>query len=481
MLLFDIESDGLLDTITKVHCMTIKDSETKEVRKYRPENIEQGLRFLLESVQNNRHICGHNVINYDIPAIEKVYPWFQIPRDRRHLVVDTLVLSQLIYTNLGDLDLPLLRSGKLPGKLYKRHSLRAWGFRLGVLKGDFALHVEEDEEKWAVFSDEMLDYNAQDVEVTEALLERILAKGYSQQAIDLEHKTQWLISQQGRNGFPFDVFKAKELEATLRGATANLAVDLQKVVPPIPDKDFIPKRANKVLGYQVGVPVKRFKEFNPNSRQQIEWIITKFFGYQPTDPDLYNVPDDMDPETIDDSILAGKIPLAIDDDMFKFLKEDQSAPEELRKLAAIFEDYLMHTKRLGQLIDGKQGWLKHVKSDGRIHGSITINGAVTGRASHSHPNIAQVPKVIKTAEGIQKGKPGKYGWECRELFHAPQGWLQVGVDASGLELRCLAHFMYPFDKGLYADAVINGDVHTLNQQAAGLSIRDMAKTFISMG
>ena len=127
----------------------------------------------------------------------------------------------------------------------------------------------------------------------------------------------------------------------------------------------------------------------------------------------------------------------------------------------------MVAKRLGQLATGNQAWLKHVKADGRIHGSVNPCGTVTGRATHANPNVAQVPHV---------GSP--YGQECRELFRAPEGWFEVGVDACGLELRCLAHYLYPYDKGAYAHVILNGDIHTLNQQAAGLPTRNAAKTFI---
>jgi DNA polymerase I-like protein with 3'-5' exonuclease and polymerase domains len=126
----------------------------------------------------------------------------------------------------------------------------------------------------------------------------------------------------------------------------------------------------------------------------------------------------------------------------------------------------MLEKRLGQLADGKQAWLKQV-TNGRIHARYNPNGAVTGRATHYNPNIAQVPSV---------GAP--LGRECRELFCVPDGWSIVGADMSGLELRCLAHYLAPMDGGEYAKVVCEGDVHTHNQTAAGLETRNQAKTFI---
>ena len=127
----------------------------------------------------------------------------------------------------------------------------------------------------------------------------------------------------------------------------------------------------------------------------------------------------------------------------------------------------MIIKRLGQLAAGKQAWLKAVQADGKIHGRVNPCGAVSGRATHSSPNIAQVP---------HNGAP--YGKDCRSLFHVPDGWWQAGIDACGLELRCLAHYLAPYDDGHYADVVVNGDIHTLNQKAAGLNKREEAKTFI---
>ena len=126
----------------------------------------------------------------------------------------------------------------------------------------------------------------------------------------------------------------------------------------------------------------------------------------------------------------------------------------------------MLDKRLGQLAVGKNAWLKMLKG-GRIHGQVNTNGAATGRCTHNRPNIAQTPSV---------GAP--FGTDCRALFHAPTGYDLVGADLSGLELRCLAHFMAKYDDAAYVDVVLNGDIHSVNQKAAGLPTRNSAKTFI---
>ena len=136
--------------------------------------------------------------------------------------------------------------------------------------------------------------------------------------------------------------------------------------------------------------------------------------------------------------------------------------------AKLLSEYLLLDKRLGQLSDGQQAWLKAV--DGitdRIHGRVNTNGTVTGRCTHHSPNMAQVPAV---------GAP--YGKECRSLFGPPEGYYQIGCDASGLELRCLAHYLARYDGGAYAQVVLHGDIHTTNQKAAGLPDRNSAKRFI---
>lgn len=445
MLFFDIETDGLLDTVSKGHCLVIID-EQNNITGYRPETFHKGAMRLLQALRDGEYIVGHNIINYDIAALEKLYPDFKVRREWRPKVIDTLVLARLICGNIEDSDHARVRNGTFPAKLLGRQSLKAWGYRLGELKGTYG----EQENAWDSFSEEMLSYCVQDVTVTKKLYDYLMRIGAPAKAIELEHQAQWLMSRQERNGFVFDLQKAKALQETLEARYAVLNTQLVSIIPRIPDKVFVPKRDNKRLGYKAGVPIQRYKDFNPNSRQQIEWVLKNKFNYVPNNLDCYE--DER---------------LKLDDDTFKFIATDPQAPEELHELANVFSEYLMVSKRLGQLATGSQAWLKHVKADGRIHGSVNPCGTVTGRATHANPNVAQVPHV---------GSP--YGQECRELFTVPNGWYEVGVDACGLELRCLAHYLYPYDKGAYAHVILNGDIHTLNQQAAGLPTRNSAKTFI---
>lgn len=428
-LIFDLETDGLLDEVSKIHCLVMKDTETGKVSHYVAGTyINHGLERLMQADL----IAGHNVIKYDLPVIQKLYPWFTIDPTK---VFDTLVATRLIWANIKDTDNVLLKQEKLPGKLFGSHSLAAWGYRLGNYKGDYS-------GGWETFSQEMLDYCVQDVEVTASLFTQIIEKNYSTQALDLEHQVAWLMAKQERNGFHFDMKKAAELLGTLVQRRGELERELKEYFGSweVQLPDFVPARDNKTLGYKKGIPVKKVKtvEFNPSSRDHIADRLITLYGWKPADFTEGGKP-------MVDEVVLGKL----------------SYPP-CKQLT----EYLLVQKRISQLNEGGQAWMKCEKK-GKIHGSINPNGAVTGRATHSYPNISQVPS---------SGSP--YGPECRALFTVPDDWLLVGADASGLELRCLAHFMAKWDGGKYAEILLGGDIHTENQKAAGLSTRNQAKTFI---
>lgn len=436
-LVFDIETDGLHPT--KVHCIVVYDTEAKLFKTFSRSTIKDGVGLLCTP---NATLVGHNIINYDIPALEKVLG-VTIPKDN---IVDTLVVAKILYSNIRERE----SERSLPARLVGSHSLDAYGYRLGVLKGDYG---KAGEQVWREFNQEMLEYCKQDVRVTYALYKTLQRnKDWNEEAIKLETDAQLLMTRMELSGYPFDIDKAEQLKAIIDGRAKQLTEAICERVPPIPDADFIPKVNNAKRGYVKGVPVKRFKEFNPNSRDQLRYIILEHFKYTPADRTLFDA----------------KGMLKVDEPTFQYLTSAKDVPDELRELAKLYEEYLMAAKRQGQLSDGRQAWLKcYNKNTGCIHGRINPNGAVTGRATHSQPNISQVPAV---------GVP--YGAECRSLFTVPEGWSQVGIDTSGLELRCLSHFLYPFDKGAYAHEVLNGDIHTANQKAAGLETRSEAKTFI---
>lgn len=432
-LIFDIETDGLLDKLTKVHSLVIKDLETglyfscADQDGYIP--IREGVKLLASADT----IVGHNIICFDIPALARVYPDIAISKP---VMRDTLVLSRLIWPNRRDIDYSLRYKCALPSRMFGSHSLKAWGYRLRDYKDSFG-----DTSDWCHWSKEMQVYCEQDVHVTALLWDKIATAKYSEEAIKLEHEFQEIIFKQETAGVMFDKKAAVALYSSLVGRREEIEEALQSEFPP-EDKGewFVPKVNNKTKGHVKGEKVWKEKivPFNPSSRDHIAERLKAKYGWEPVEFTAKNKPQ------IDDSVL-GSLPY----------------PE-----AAMLAEYLMIQKRISQIAEGQQAWLKH-EENGYIHGRVNTNGAVTGRCTHTNPNMAQVPAV---------GAP--YGHECRSLFIAPEGYSMLGCDASGLELRCLSHYLAAYDGGAYRDVVLHGDIHTTNQKAAGLATRAEAKRFI---
>ena len=439
IIFFDIETNGLLDTVDTFYCSWVYNLHMDKWVSFR--DAKALCDYLSQSFLFGYKVCGHNIINYDIPALQKLNPEFHYKEEN---IIDTLVLSRLIYSNIKATDHGLIRAKKLPARLMGSHSLMAWGYRLGELKGTYG----QQEGAWDGYSEEMLKYCKQDVLVTYKLYEKLTEKPYSKQAIDLEHKIAFVMAQQERDGFDFDVDKASNLYAVLKERQSELYDSLVKTFGSWKEYKGIKvyKRDNAKMNIKAGVeyPIYENVTFNPNSQRHVAKVLQER-GWKPTEFTATGIP------KVDESTLS----------------EIKGIPE-----VELIIEYKLVTKRIGQVAEGDNGWLKMYKEnpDGKgyaIHGSVNPNGAVTGRASHSNPNVAQVPSINSP-----------YGAECRECFKAPEGWYQAGIDASGLELRCLAHYLSPFDNGDYGNIILNGDIHTHNQQVAGLPSRNQAKTMI---
>lgn len=528
----DLESDGLLDTITRIHCICTReiiDGVQGENRRFRRNAVMDNIREGLEYLNTADVVVFHNGIDFDIPAMELIYPDWSLSESVR--IRDTLVMSRMQKSNIKDVDYRLHEHGKLEGKLIGTHGLEGWGQRLGNWKGDYAKVKEaEAREKgitdkaeilryvWGEWNQEMEDYCAQDIDVTVELWEKLDAMGWSEEALRLEHRMAYIMHLQEQFGFTFDVDKAKELAANLEADYTELSV---KVVAEI-GQWYAPKKkyknaprehagedASRKVWAEVTYPAKdtnykvnpdrgfiaptefrkdapfchiEYKEFNPNSRPQIIDRLQTIYGWTPVDFTENGTPE-------------------VNDDVLRTLAKDIPICEDLAELFFL-------NKLLGMVQNGKNGWLGLVKEDGAIHGHVTVGGTISGRASHSNPNCGQIPKVavadVKRKDGtwnpkvldksgnplpfvydadgnvkkksILPGRAGKYGFECRSLFTAPPGWVMMGCDLSGIELRCLAARLAEFDNGAYVEEVLNGDPHTRNQIAFGLDSRDNAKT-----
>lgn len=439
-IIFDIETNTISDFRTllglkTIHCIALAENGGEPEILPTEEALE---RLRLADV-----IVGHNIQSFDIRAIQRLYPDWK----PEGVVRDTLVMARMLWPDIANEDYSRL---DFPTKLAGKHSLKAWGVRLGILKGDFA-----EEGSWDEFTPEMADYCKQDVRVTQALWQRIEKEDPPESPVVREHDFAEIISQQERNGFAFNVEGARHLHADLLAEKDRLRRQLESMFPPEVVKMKTPSYyTNPLDGRQferkkdapssvrtiliAGPPRQREIPFNPGSRDQIAKGLKDRYGWEPT------VFTDTGKPKVDEAVL-----------------KDLDYPE-----AKLMVEYLTVAKRLGQLADGDAAWML-LESDGRIYGRVNPCGAVTGRCTHSGPNVAQVPRV---------GAP--WGERCRALFTVPMGHRLVGVDASQLELRCLAHYTFPFDDGAYTKEILSGDIHTVNQEAAGLPTRDQAKTFI---
>lgn len=443
---FDIETTAIedfcsLDGLEKIHCISLKSYPSGQVKTYHGDYTEA-----LDILQWADIIVGHNIINFDIPAIKKLYPDWE-PQGR---IIDTLVLSRLGFPDIRDKD---SAQSLLPPRLCGSHSLKAWGLRLGEEKGEFG----NDPEDWSGYTEEMRKYCEQDVEVTSALYSHTNAHMQLHgEAVILEHDFAEAIRDQWRNGMEFDERAAEDLHRKLVSCHLAIEEELQVIFPPKEEpmktraywvadsgKKYKTKKAAVEAGEKGSLLMPgpfRIKKtpFNPGSRVMIANAFIEKYNWKPKD----FTPDGR--PKVDETILRS-------------LEYPEAAP---------LAEYLMLGKRLGQLAEGKEAWLRLSKSN-RIYGRVNPCGAVTGRCTHAGPNLAQVPSVS-----------APWGKECRSLFTVPRGKVLVGVDLSGLELRCLAHYMAKYDGGDYSREILEGDIHTANQLAAGLSERNEAKVFI---
>lgn len=432
-LIFDIETNGLLDTLTKIHSLVIYDIEKQEYINCTDNDKKyKSIAYGLDLLANADRIIGHNIVKFDIPAIQKLHPEFN-PKVEN--VLDTLLLSKLAFPDISEQDDRLIRQGRLPKKLRGRYRLEAFGYRLGELKGDYC----EQENAWEQWSEEMQTYCEQDVRVTKALYEKLLTKDLSEESIKLEHKFAYILSRQEQRGAYFDKEKAIDLAGKLKERQSELEAELKQAFPTEKvETKFIPKVNNKTKGYVKGQEMIKvsYKEFNPSSRQDIGQRLIKKYGWKP-------------------KVLTNTGLPKISEEVLSTLKY----PE-----AKLLSEYFVTSKILGYLTDGDNAWLKLIDNNGAIHGGVDTIGAVTGRCTHQKPNLANIPSPR-----------AMYGKECRQLFGARAGYEFVGCDASGLELRMLAHYM---NDESYTNEILNGDIHTANQKAADLPTRDNAKTFI---
>jgi DNA polymerase-1 len=486
-LLFDCETNGLLDRPDlRILCAAAHDVDTGDEWTFNDTQLNQ----FYDLVGRADELIGHNIAGFDIPLIDRFAPpgW-----KRTNRLFDTLLVSRQMFPHLVELTAKLRNSfGRTEAEREERfprkylssrgiHGLAAWGYRIGFHKGEL-LDVDGVQES---FSQPLLDYCLRDVQVNVAVYHRLRAKGAfpgqpapDYEAMVIESQVGWLLGMMTRNGVGFDVAAASALYAKLAARRDELGKELTQWFRPWfaeADNEMkssewcalqtgegfpisarkgdawvtIPKRSYKVAypnllaGREKDCAFSKIQliEFNPESDAQIADRLQKLYGWEPKEWTDSGLP------KMDESVLA-----------------DLDYP----CMPALIE-YKMVAKRLGQIGDGKQAWLKKVQIQpdgrGKIHHNVMGSGARTSRMTHSNPNLAQVPSV-----------DSPYGPECRELFGPTrEKWVIVGADASGIELRMLAHRLAKWDGGAFAEILLNGDPHTVWMTATGIFIRNNQK------
>lgn len=446
---FDLETDGFVKDLTTIWSCGIANPVDGVVTTYTDYDDDYpSLAEGLARLKAADRVVAHNLIGFDFQALEKLYP-NTITLDQ---CWDSMIVAQLLD--------PERRS----------HAIKSFGAEYGYPKGDFTnfmMEPVEGQTRAETFVD-MFHYMERDVEINVRIYNELQKQLKAdlvhnkidwRQSIDLEHKTNFCLALQGAHGFRLDLDKARDLEGLLREESILLEREMQDTFPPaiVPAKGnwayqeqrwanvetTTPKVGNKTTGTTKGAPYTKVavQQFNVGSRQQIVYRLTS--KYPQWKPSKFS-PSGM--VQIDESVLAN-------------LKVPEAQP---------LNRYFRVTKQLSQLADGKNGWLK-LEQDGRVHGRVKSVGCRTHRMSHFYPNMAQVDKKDH---------------RMREVWVADHGHKLVGCDASGLELRMLAHYLAIWDGGSYAEAVIHGsnaegtDAHTRTQKLAGLYDRNSAKSMI---
>ena len=406
----DIETDS---KASKIWCLVTQDLDTKEVTVWREASEE-----LREYLNKAEVIVGHNFISFDAPILNRLWK----TKIRLSQVFDTLILSRLLNPSLED-----------------GHSLDSWGNRLGMNKINYGAiwswmtdtFMTKDNRNLPFdepVEDLMLHYCKRDVELTGKLYDYLVREQEktktSESALQLEMQTQSIIAEQERNGFKLNIPYAMQLLSTIKARMSVIDSEMEAVFPTIVRPRFSEKTGKQLKDEVI--------QFNPGSRKQIHERLADKYGWVATKMTEKGTP-------------------IVDEDVLSKLEY----PE-----AKFLAEYFMLQKRASML----ESWLEKVGKDGRVHGKVITIGAVTGRCTHSDPNMAQVPAVR-----------AEYGKEFRSCWIVDSGNVLVGTDLAGIELRCFAHYLNDPE---YTNEVVNGDVHTRNQHAFGVDSRDLAKTIL---
>lgn len=414
MIVIDIETDGLRPT--KIWCCCCYNPETKSFTNFHEDTKEDCKAFL----ESQELVVGHNICMFDLPVLKKLWGVTLKPSQ----IYDTVVMSRLAC--------PKRESG---------HSLKEWGIKLGVYK--------EHYEDWTQWTPEMEAYCENDCIVCYAIYKRLQVElqGFSKLSKDIEHRSQLILSKQHWDGFEFDMDSAIALKNKMMSEYFPLIQKLQKAFPP-----------RKVLVSQYKARRKQNGELCSTSARIIQKPCV-----EPTDvPDVYNVYEYKEflidsPSEIRERLApywhpviwnkptkTGQVTAKVCDENLETV--DENAPEAIKDI--------VRCKILKSRSTLVQSFIDAVWEDGRMHGDVVSVGASSHRMAHRNPNTANIPS-----------DKSLYGEECRALFKVPVGKSLIGCDASGIQLRALAHYVK--DPEL-VDQILNGDIHVHMAKVYGL-------------
>lgn len=470
-LVFDIEANGLLDTVNRIWCVCTHELTTGEKRQFEPHQIDRAVEYLNRADE----LIGHNIFGYDLQAIDKCVGWK--PRTGVKLT-DTVIKSRLAYSDMENTDLKAPYRSELTARnMLGSHSLESWGIRLGNRKGQYG----KSDHAFDEYSLDMLLYCMQDVSLNVDIEQHLHSLDLPDEAVEMEMRFALIAEQMSANGFPFSLEQAVSLCNEIEQKREEFATQLRRIVDPEivtgkkprfyrvywPDGSVerygtkaladTERKRRKLKPAQVtikrGPPMKVINEFNPNSRDQVRKFLYERYGW--LSPKLTDKGDELQKAGATHASLAidyGKI----DEDTLESVSFVEARP---------LIGYMMCSKRISQIRDGDNGWTQMCRNGKIHHQNITI-GCATFRNAHCKPNLGQVPSVqIGKDKHPLHGFDGGWGWECRALFHSSDGYKQVGVDLQGIEARMLGHYLQPFDGGAYIEQVLHGDIHSLNVDA----------------
>ena len=486
----DIETNAI-DNPDRIWLVGGKMSDTGEV--FRFENIHSdpvARKAATEWHQSLDRMVFHNGIQYDLPILNK---WLDSKLDPTK-AIDTIIISRL-----HNYDIPIPQGGNTP------HSLKSWGLRLGVHKGDF--------NDFSELTKEMIEYWEGDLDTTEALFDHFRSVIYDKEwakSIRAEHDVQIELVRTQYYGFHFNVDLAKKVLEEVTKEKEALEAQFQEDFPPkLTHVNTIKYRKKKDGSLYSNVEAAKSK-YASTSIQGDEMLCYEFIPFNPgAAKDRVDVlwdagwkPFDKTKTHIKFGRLKpgdpyGKKIKSMSKEFYDIKKRDLdrygwtvsednllTLPEDAPKGAQGLAQWLTLEGRRSSLVE----WINQVKDDGRIHGSIDNIGAWTGRCAHKAPNTANISSPFhgKPTNAVQEIK-AKYDHQLREAWDVEEGNFLVGCDADGIQLRVLADYLWRyFDADMYAKAIMEGkkedetDIHNVNKRALDVetATRDDAKTFI---